>query len=384
MNPKQWEEERKNYPLLNTEIYLDHATTGLLAEYSYEAMKAYLENRLWKGMNIEEYFQNWTFLDELREDFGTMFHCRAKEIVYGASSSHLFNLFANGIRLSEGDNIVTTDITYPADSYIWLNQEKRGIELRFAKTCEGYISAEELLAYSDEHTKVVCICMVESKSGFRHDLEAIGAYCRQKGILLAVDATQAANVLEIDVQKMQIDFMATSGYKWFQSVVGVGVAYMREQLLAELEQSQVGWVGTKDRRHNDPGRLDLSEEAKRFETGGLNFVGYHGMAQVVGRYRLLGGTEIETYIMSVVDYVYEKAKELKRIRIYGDFPRKNRSQIVTFLAPEELGVTTEKLMTLGLRCRCFEGKLIRVGFHYCNTAADADYLLECLKRLEEG
>lgn len=380
-----WEQERRHFPLLNGDsIYLDHSTSGMVADYSYEAMEKVLRRRVYQGMNIEDYYEHWKFVDHLRGRIGLMFNCDARQVVYGMSSTHLMNIPANGIGLKSGDNVVTTDISYPGDTYLWLNKKADGVALRFAKTDRGYISAEALMSYADENTRVVCLTIVENKFGFRHDVETIGRLCHEKGILFAVDATQGANVLNIDIKRMHIDFLAASGYKWLMCPVGVGVACIGEELLSKLSQSQVGWVGTEDRRRNDCQVLNLSPDAKRFEYGGLNFLGYYALDEVVERNLKLGGPNIEAYVMSMVDTVYERAKaELRHIRLYNDFPKKNRAQVITFVIPPEWHMDTLDFQQMGLRCRVFDGELLRVGFHYCNIPADIDKLMAVLRELEE-
>lgn len=299
------------------------------------------------------------------------------------SSTHLLNILANGLDFKPGDNVITTDITYPGDSYLWLAQKNRGLECRFAKTDHGYISPETLMSYADEHTRVVCITMVENKFGFRHDVETIGRLCHERGIIFAVDGTQAANVLNIDMEKMHIDFLAMSGYKWFMCPVGIGAACISKELLPKLSQCQTGWVGTENRRKNDCQVLNLSSDAKRFEFGGLNFLGYYALAEVIKHNLSLGAENIESYVMGMVNTVYDRAKkELTEIQLYNDFPVKNRAQVITFTVPEHLHITTESMQAMGLRCRVFDGGLLRVGFHYCNIPSDIDRLFDCLHKVE--
>lgn len=380
-----WAEERKHYPLIEKDgaVYLDHSTSGLIADYTYDAMNDVLKQRMENGMDIDEYFDRWRFMDDLRITIGKMFNCDGDQVVYGLSSTHLLNILANGLKWNSEDNVVTTDITYPGDAYIWLNKKSEGLEVRFAKTDKAYISAEDLMSYTDEHTRVVCLTMVENKFGFRHDVSTIGKMCKERGIIFAVDGTQAANALYIDMKEMNIDFLAVSSYKWLMGEVGAGFACIEKKLLSKLSQSQVGWVGTENRRANDCHILKLSRDAKRFEYGGVNFLGYYGIAEVIKRNLQIGGKNIEAHIMSMVNEVYRRAPELKRLKLYGDFPVSNRAQVITFVSPPEFGATTQLLAKYGIRCRVFDGKLIRVGFHYCNMIQDVEHMFRCLKNFED-
>ena len=97
----------------------------------------------------------------------------------------------------------------------------------------------------------------------------------------------------------------------------------------------------------------------------------------------IGGKNIEAHIMSMVNEVYRRAPELKRLKLYGDFPVSNRAQVITFVSPPEFGATTQLLAKYGIRCRVFDGKLIRVGFHYCNMIQDVEHMFRCLKNFED-
>ena len=380
-----WEKERQHFPLTTGDsIYLDHSTSGMIPDYAYQAMRKAMDARYEGGLNIEEYYANWAKLDALRDKIGKMFHCEGSQVVYGLSSTHLMNILANGIDLRPGDNVILMDNGYPGDNYVWMNKISQGVEIRFAKTDLGFITAEQILSYADERTKVICMSIVDNKRGFLHDFKTIGKLCRERGILFAADATQAANVIAIDMQEACIDFLATSGYKWMMSPIGVGAACIDVGLLPKLSQSQAGWVGTNNRRYNDSMVLDMSTDARRFEYGGLNFLGYYAFDAAVEHNLSLGAASIEEHVKSMVNAVYERApKELRQIRLYNEFPEKYRAQVISFLLPKEWNMDTLAFQALGLRCRVFEAEgLLRVGFHYMNLMSDVDRLFACLRQIE--
>jgi selenocysteine lyase/cysteine desulfurase len=224
----------------------------------------YLNKRNTQGVNSNQFFGIWEEADAFRATLGQMINCQPAEIVYGQSSTALFNIFANGISLQPGDNVVTTDEVYHADAYVFLNLAHKGVQVRFAKTTAMGITPEELLSHADDRTKAVVVCMVENRSGFRHDMVRIGQLCRQRGILFAADATQCTNAFPIDVKAMQIDFLTTSLYKWMMGDQGHAFGYISRELLPNLAQSVCGWVGTQDRWQNVATSLQLSRDAKRF------------------------------------------------------------------------------------------------------------------------
>ena len=382
-----WEEERKHYPLTNGDkVYLDHSTTGMIPDYAYQAMMELLTKRFTQGIDIEDYHVGlWGYVDAMRERIGEMFHCKGRQVFYGMSSTQLLNVFASGLDLQPGDNIVTTDTGYQGDNFVWLNMEDRGITTRFAKTTDGYISTEELMSYCDENTKVLCTTIVDNKHGVYFDLDEIGAQCYDRGILLAVDATQGANIFDIDMQRQHISFLASSGYKWFMSPCGVGIACISEELLPKLKQAQCGWVGYVNRRKVNNQVLDLTPDARRFEYGSIDFIGFFGLGEVIEHHLQLGSSNIERYVRGLVDLVYERApQELRKFKLYNPkLPRVNRAQVIALVVPPEIKITTQSMKDRGIYCRVFEeDRILRVGFHYMNVPSDVDRLFEVLKAIE--
>lgn len=383
-----WEEERKHFPLTNGNfVYLDHSTAGMLPDYAVAAIEEQIEKRFRKGLDIDEYYERlWGFADGLREKIGMMFRCRGNQVCYGMSSTQLINILASGLELKAGENVVTTDTGYQGDNFVWLNMKDRGIETRFAKTRQSYISETDLMSYCDENTRVLCLTAVDNKHGVRFDLDTIGRMCSERNIVFAVDATQGANVFDIDMRRQHIDFLASSGYKWFMCPVGIGFACISEELLPKLRQSQCGWVGSMDRRHINSQVLNLTEDARRFEYGGINFLGCFALGEAIDRNLKLGSKNIEEHVMSLVDQVYERApKELKRFQLYNEaLPLKNRAQVIALVIPEDMRgkITTQSMKKRGLYCRVFDDGILRIGFHYMNLASDVDRLFDCLKMIE--
>jgi selenocysteine lyase/cysteine desulfurase len=335
-------------------------------------------------MDIVTHNERWALAEILRSKIAAMIHCDPAEIAFGPNSSTLFNIFANGIGLIPGDNVITYDSAYFAMTYTWINKRQDGVEARIAHAENGRVDAESIMKLADERTRAISVCHVDFGSGFRHDLATLGAFCRERGIYLAVDATQSCGVMQIDAQKMNLDFLTASGYKWLQCILGIGFAYIRRGLLDVLKQTDMGWTCTKDKMKNDPLILDLSENANRFEYGSHNFTAVAGLIRTVDAYLRLGGEDIESYVLSLVDYAYQRASELGKVSIFGDFSPSHRSNIVTLLYPKEWPITREYLHEKGTAAMPLGPGRCRIGIHYYNDREDLDRFFDCLAALERG
>lgn len=379
----KFEEQRQYYPVLGYNTFLNSAQNGLIPTYASQAMTQYIEKRHVNALDVISMTQQWTDADDLRVMVADILNCRSRNILFGSSNSELFNLFSNGIKLEPGDNVVTYDCAYFTMTYTWFNKEEtNGIEARIAESHDGLVTADDLVALCDERTKAMTICYVDFETGYRHDVAKLGEFCRKNGILLAVDATQAAGAMNIDVEAEKIDFLTSSTYKWMQCLLGLGFCYISDELLKTLNQSVMGWVGTVDKLNNDPMKLELCDEARKFETGGLSFVAMEGLKKTAANYLRLGKEDVEEYILSLVDYAYERASKLKTCRIVGDFPRKNRSGIVSVEYPEKFGINRAFLQRRNINAMPQGDKRTRLSIHYYNNKYDIDRFFDMLEEME--
>lgn len=378
----KFESQRMYYPVLGYNTFLNSAQNGLIPSYAAEAMSQYIQHRHVFALDVIAMTAMWTDADDLRVKIARMLHCKPGEILFGVNSSELFNIFSNGIELHPGDNVVTYDCAYFAMTYTWFNKKQDGIETRIAHERNGAVSAEDLMVLCDEHTRALTVCHVDFESGYRHDLKKLGRFCRERDIWFGVDATQSCGAMNIDVEEMQIDFLTTSTYKWLQCLLGLGFAYIGSRLLPQLKQSVIGWVGTVDKLHNDPMVLELTQDARRFECGGLNFCAMEGLKTTVDAYQRLGKQDVEDYILSLANYAYERAAQLKECRILGDFSPEHRSGIVTIVYPERFCITRAFLQSRNINAMPQGPGRCRLSIHYYNNKGDIDVFFDLLEELE--
>lgn len=378
----KFEQQRQYYPVLGYNTFLNTAQNGLIPTFADAAMTQYLQKRTLNALDVISMTKQWTDADEVRNMIGEVLNCKGRNIMFGSSQSELFNIFANGLDLQPGDNVVTYNCAYFTMTYMWFNKQQDGVEVRIAEEKNGAVSADDLIALCDENTKALTICYVDFESGYRHDVRKLSKYCREHGIKLGVDATQACGAMNIDVKDMGIDFMTTSTYKWWQCLLGLGFAYISDELLIELKQSIIGWVGTVNMLENDPMDLKLCNDARKFETGGISFVALEGLRKTMSAYLRLGKQDIEDYILDLTDYIYERASRLNKCKVVGNFSRANRSGIVSIEYPENFGINREFLQKRNINAMPQGSTRCRLSVHYYNNKRDIDVFFDMLEELE--
>lgn len=382
MNTSKFQKVRdEQFPLTSKTSYLDTSSTGLISLNAHKAMISHLEDRFDDAMDIGKLKENWKMADQLRATVAEILHADEEEIFFSDSCSSMINVFSSGIELKDNANVIVTGLTFPSTAYTWMN--RLGVDnVRFAEAVNGEVPPEKIFELVDENTAVISLCLVENTSGFRHDLETISSFCKEKGIYLVVDATQAAGAMHIDVKKTPVDFLTSSCFKWLGCPFGVAFSYCSRDVMDKITPVYVGWTGNKKRMDHRKYHLDLSDYASRFETGSLNWLALKGLKEALHLYLELGMEDVEEYILCLTDYLHQQISTLEDVSIMGNFAPKNRSGITYLIFPEEWELSNELLHEQGIRANVSSATTLRVAVHYYNTKEDVDRLIEFFETLK--
>lgn len=375
----KFKEVRSLYPALKNQVYLDTPTSGLLSASSYEAMKCKLDKSHFEGLSLNEYWNEWTHADHVRKKVAEMINASEEEIFFGKDASDMINAFVANIGFPSGSNVIIPDISFPSTRNAWLNREWDGLKVRFLPNKAGIVTTDEILSYIDENTFAISICAVEPSTGYAYDLNLLSKVCSEKNIFLVIDTTQGLGLMCYDMEKTRIDVMVSSTYKWMNNVFGLGIGYIRKEILKDLKPSHVGWTGIRDRKRDFSNlELTFSATASRFETGGLNWIGLAGLEESITTYLKLGNEDVQNHTMKLVQYLYDKMAEVKHFKIEPSLTKENRSGIVYLEISEKVSVTEEAFAQMGIRLHV-SGNKVRLGLHFYNSFDDVNKLITVLK-----
>lgn len=381
--------ERLHFPVLKEKIYFNQASFGIVPDYVLEATEE--NNRVrclhqFIGVNGKSQYE---MLEEVRPIYAAMLNAQPSDIAYGLSSSQMYAFLTSNLDIYPGDNVVITDNAFITTPFAFNAREADGLEVRMAKTVKGYISAEELCSYADENTRVIAVNHVESSTGYRIDMEYIGNFCRERGIIFAVDAVQSCGVMEVDVERMKIDFLVGTDYKWLCHFRGVGFAYARKSLREKLPCRSAGWGSDTERFNTAKRHWNPHPDARRYEMGGFHNVGIFCVSKVIEHYLALGKEDVQEYTIDLANYCYEKAEKSSVIDIAYPFPLENRSQIVVLEISGKYALSTQALEPYGVFAAvdggpndphgATENYTIRLGLHYFLNKSDIDKLFDAIE-----
>ncbi len=131
------------------------------------------------------------------------------QIVLGNSTSYGLHLVANGLPWRAGDEVLVLAGDYPATVLPWQRLSDRGVTTTALHPAGDLLTAGELAAAITDRTRVCAVTWVDSFTGRALDLNALGTVCRQAGVLLVVNASQALGARPLDVTSTPVDAGAT-------------------------------------------------------------------------------------------------------------------------------------------------------------------------------
>lgn len=225
-------------------IYLDCANQGPFPRATIRAVEQALELKKYpERITNELYFE---LPAATRAALAELIGARPTEIALTTGASDGVNAVARGLAWRPGDEVLLPAGEFPANYYPWKHLEGRGVRVREVVPSDGrFATADDLLSGLGPRTRLVAASYVGYADSNRLELGRVGAACRQRGIHLLVDASQAVGSLAFQVADLQCDFLVCCGYKWLLSPYGTGFFYVREELIDALELGGINWLSVE-------------------------------------------------------------------------------------------------------------------------------------------
>jgi len=234
----------------------------------------------------------------------------------------------------------------------------------------------------DDATSVVTLSHVEYSNGQRYDLRRFADAAHSVGALLVVDATQSMGMMPIDAVLSGADAIVSSGYKWLRGTYGAAVAYISPEIRGDLNPGLLGFRSHVDIWDLRADRMELPEDASRFEYTTIHFGAALGLAAAVEEINEMGIEEVWRHDLALADSVIDGARRLG-IEVASPLSESERSAIVSLRLPE--GVSSEdiarRLQDEYSILVTSRAGLLRVSPHIDNTEIDVQALIEAIERL---
>lgn len=245
-------------------IYLDHAATTPMAEEVADAMTQCFTEVYGNPSSLHSFgLDAKDMLESSRQKIASFINAREDEIVFTGSGTESDNTVIKGIAdalKEKGDHVITTALEHHAIHEPLNFLEKRGIvRVTYLPNDEsGLIDPDDLKRAITDKTILVSVMHANNEIGTIEPVKALGAVCREAGIVFHTDAVQTLGHVSIDVANMNIDLLSASAHKLY-GPKGVGLLYVKKG----VKFTPLLHGGDQERRrrastHNVPGIVGLA------------------------------------------------------------------------------------------------------------------------------
>ena len=399
--PFDVEQLRELFPILKRKVkgkdlvYFDNAATSQKPQSVVDAISNYYSTY---NANIHRGLH--TLADEataayeesrvsVKQFIGASTH---EEIIFMKGTTEGINLVASSwgrANLNPGDEIIISTLEHHSNIVPWqMIAEERGASIKVIPIDDnGVLDINAFKKLLNEKTKIVSIIHVSNALGVINPVEEIISLAHQNGSLVMLDGAQSVVHLDIDVQKLDCDFMVFSGHKIY-GPTGVGVLYGKKALLEAMPPYQGGGEMIKEVTFE---KTTYNELPFKFEGGTPNIADVIALKTAIDFINAEGKPRMRAYEETLLVYATDKLKSIEGLKIIGDAP--NKVSVISFIIdgvhPQDLAILLDN-QGIALRTghHCAQPLMKRLGivgttrasFAPYNTIAEIDILVSALHK----
>ena len=390
---------KEDFPILNEKniTYLDSGATTQKPQQVIKEVENFYEkynanpHRGAYGLSVQatEIYEN------TRTKIAEFINAKHREeIIFSKNATESLNLIAYSYgmdNLKKDDEIVISIMEHHSNLVPWQKvAQKTESKLKYMYINEKFeISDEEIESKITDKTKVVGITHVSNVLGTINNIEKIINYAHKKGAIVVVDASQSIPHMEIDVQKLNCDFLVFSGHKML-APLGIGILYGKKEILNKMSPFLMGGDMIEYVYEQETTFAPLPN---KFEAGTQNVEGVIGLGAAIDYIKKIGYDKIHEIEEEVVSYARKELKKLDYLDLYLTPNEKNHSSVISFnikgVHPHDVASILDSenvcvrsgnhcaqplLRSLNIDSTC------RASFYIYNTKEDVDNLVKALNK----
>jgi cysteine desulfurase/selenocysteine lyase len=354
---------RKDFPILRQKvhgkplIYLDSAATTQKPQIVIDALSHFYSHEY--GTVHRAVYQLAAKATEkyntVRSQIARFIGARdEREIIFTRGTTDSINLLSLslGQLLQEGDEIILTEMEHHSNLVPWqLLAEKKGVILQFIPVNErAELDLNAFARLLSPRTKLVAVAHIANSTGTVNPISKIIAMAHAQGAQVLIDAAQSTAHISLNVQELDIDYLALSSHKAF-GPTGLGILYGKYELLEALPPVQGGgdMIATVTLE-----KTTFEKPPLKFEAGTPSIAQVIGFGAAIDYIETLGLENIRKWEHQILEYATEKLLAIPDLKIIGT--AKEKSSIISFIIE---GVHHLDLATF----LDLEGIAIRTGHH---------------------
>ncbi len=385
---------REDFPMLKQDIiYFDNGATTLkpkvLSESTSEYYNEYSANAHRGDYDIS--LKVDTMYEGARKKVQEFIHAAsADEIIFTSGATDALNKIIFGYfrsYLKPGDEVLITKSEHASNVLPWFElADDLGLVIRYIELDDHKkVTMENVKQAVTLKTKVISLAHITNVVGDIRPIQEINAFAHEKGIYVVVDGAQSVPHMKIDVQELDIDFLAFSAHKMY-GPTGVGVLYGKKELLTQIRPIEFG--GGMNSTFSSDGLRIYDELPHLLEPGTPNIAGVIGFGQILTYLEMIGMEKIRVYEQELHAYAIETLKKVPNIILYNEY---SESGIIAMnikdVFAQDLAIYLNKYKIcvragnhcakilkdeLGIKNTC------RISLAMYNTKEEIDYLVKVL------
>lgn len=372
---------RDLFPICRDKIFLAHAAVTALPRGVADAVCDYTRQ---SSQNHQEFGDVLRDVKRARQTCAQLIGAHPDEIALLGPTSLGLSLFANGLDWQPGDEVVCYHGDYPANVYPWLELRRRGVTVRYLEpAAPGAITPDLVARALTPRTKLVALASAHFFSGYRIDVDAIGALLHARGVLFSLDAIQTLGAFPLDVEKAHVDFLSADAHKWMLGPLAIGIVYVRRAHFERLRPTLLGAWNVVAPNFNAQDDIVFVPTAQRYEPGVLNIAGILGMKAALDFLLATGLDAVAARLLELKAHLVRQLDALG-FTIHGPRDGANASSTTTFrhatASSTALFPALEKAHIVASLRHDREGRdYLRFSPHFYNTEAELDRAVEVLR-----
>lgn len=376
-------------------IYFDNGATTLKPEVVKNAIIDYYDNytaNAHRG-DYKNSLKVDMIYDDTKEKIKEFINSKEKsEIVFTSGTTNSLNMIVFGYfkeYLKKDDEVLITESEHASNILPWfILQKEIGIKVKYIPLENNLVTLDNVKKSITDKTKVISLAHITNVIGDERPIKEISKIAHDNNILLVVDAAQSIAHTKIDVEDMDIDFLAFSGHKMY-GPTGIGVLYGKFNLLNKMNPQNYG--GGMNATFTKEGYIELREVPTRLEAGTPNIEGVIGLRMAVMYLNNIGIENIQKHEKKLKQYLLQRLKEIPNIEIYNT----NEGNVLAFnikdIFPQDTAVYLDKhniCVRAGNHCAKILNNVFnvnntcRISFGLYNTKEEIDKLITVLKNID--
>ncbi len=362
---------RADFPILKREVngrplvYLDNGATTQKPSAVINSIVRYytdMNSNVHRGVHYLSQISTDAF-EVTRKKVQTFINAAEdKEIIITKGTTDGINLIATCYGrafIQAGDEIIISAMEHHSNIVPWqMLCDEKGCKIRvIPMNDKGELDMDAYKGLLNEKTKLVAVTYVSNALGTINPVDEIISMAHEHGAVVLVVAAQAVQHIQIDVQKLDVDFLVFSGHKMY-GPTGVGVLYGKEELLNAMPPYQGGGDMIKEVTFE---KTTYNELPFKFEAGTPNIEAGICLNEAIDYINSIGLDNIEAYEHELLQYATEKLSEIQGMRFIGTAEQK--CSVISFVIdgthPYDVDVILDKL-----------GIAVRTGHHCAQPVMD--------------